>query len=329
MKLRKSLSLVVIAGFLTLSLLAGISCGSQPQAQAPAKVGIVQIAEHPSLDAARKGFVDALAANGYKDDKVNIIFKNAQGDIPTAQNIAQQFVADKVDLILAIATPAAQAAARATKEIPILITAVTDPVAAGLVQSMDNPGTNVTGTTDMNPVKEQLALVKKFKPDAKRVGIAYNAGETNSQVQVAAAEKAKGELGLEIVTVTVSTSAEVKQAVQSLVGRVDAIYVPTDNTVVTALESVLQVGEAHRLPVIVGEGDSVERGGLATYGLDYYKLGYQTGEMAVRVLKGEKPSAMAIETQKDIKLIINAKAAEKQGVKIPDDLKQKADKIIQ
>lgn len=327
MKLRGNSLLMVVAGFVVLSLLAGISCGSQPQG--PTKIGIVQIAEHPSLDAARKGFIDALAANGYKDDKVNIVFKNAQGDIPTAQNIAQQFVAEKVDLILAIATPAAQAAARATKDIPILITAVTDPVAAGLVQSMEKPGTNVSGTTDMNPVKEQLELVKKFKPDAKKVGIVYNAGEVNSQVQVAAAEKVKGDLGLEIVKVTVSASAEVKQAAQSLIGRVDAIYVPTDNTVVSALESVLQVAETHKLPVIVGEGDSVERGGLATYGLDYYKLGYQTGEMAVKVLKGQKPAEMPIESQKELKLIINAKSAAKQGVEIPADLKAKADKVIE
>lgn len=333
----------LVAAMVVLALLALGGCGGgrqqapapepqkqESQAAKPVKIGVTQIVEHPSLDAARQGFIDALSAAGYKEgEQVVYELKNAQGDQTTAQNIANQFVADKVDLILAIATPTAQAAAQATKDIPILITAVTDPVAAGLVKSMEKPETNVTGTTDMNPVKEQLELVKKFKPEAKKVGVVFNAGEVNSQVQVNAAKKAAPELGLELVEVSVSNSSEVKQAAQSLVGRVDAIYVPTDNTVVSALESVIQVAEAQKLPLIVGEGDSVKRGGLATYGIDYYKLGYQTGEMAVKVLKGAKPAEMPIESQKELKLTVNLRAAAAEGVTVSEELKKAADEVIQ
>lgn len=295
------------------------------------KIGITQIVEHTSLDAARQGFMDSLKDNGYiEGENVVFDFKNAQNDKSNAISIAQKFVNDKVDLIFAISTPSAQAVAQATDEIPVLITAVTDPVDAGLVQSMDKPGTNVTGTTDLNPVHLQLELVKKFVPDAKKVGVLYNAGESNSEVQVAIAREAAEELGLELVEASVATTADVSQAAASLEGRVDAIYVPTDNTVVAALQTVIKVAEDSRIPVIVGEGDSVENGGLATYGIDYYVLGRQTGDMAVKVLRGEAdPADMPVESQKDLQLYINKKAAEAMGVEIPAELLEQADKIIE
>lgn len=294
------------------------------------RVGIAQIAEHPALDAARKGFIDGLTAAGYVEGKDIVYdFKNAQGDMSLAQTIAQKFVNDKVDLILAIATPTAQAAANATNKIPILITAVTDPAAAGLVKSIERPGTNVTGTSDLNPVAEQMELLLEIVPKAKRVGIVYNAGEVNSVVQVEMAEKAAKKLGLTIVKASASNTSGVFEATQSLVGRVDALYVPTDNTVVTALESVVNIAEQHKIPVIAGEENSVDRGCIATLGIDYYRLGEQTAKMAVEVLKGKNPAEMSIQYQKEMRLVVNLKAARAMGVTLPQSLVKRADKVIE
>jgi putative ABC transport system substrate-binding protein len=293
-------------------------------------IGIMQIIEHPALDAAKKGFIDGLAEEGLVEgDDLKFESQSAQGDMATAQSIAQKFVSEKVDMILAIATPTAQAAAKATTEIPILITAVTDPVAAELVEAIDRPGTNVTGTSDLTPVAKQLELLKQLVPAAQRVGIVYNAGETNSVVQVDLAKQAASSLGIEIVEATASSTSGVYEAAQSLVGRVDAIYVPTDNTVVSALESVIKVAEERAIPLIVGEEDGVRRGALATVGIDYYALGKQTAKMAVKVLKeGAKPSEMPIEYQEDVRLVVNLKAAEKMGVTVPETLIQQAYEVI-
>lgn len=292
-------------------------------------VGINQLVEHPSLDASREGFIQAFLDNGYTEGE-NITFdvQNAQGEQPNATSIANKFASDGVDLILAIATPAAQATAQAVTDIPILITAVTEPVEAGLADSWEAPGSNVTGTSDLNPVADQLSLIPEIAPDANTVGIVYSSGEVNSEVQVELAEEAAAELGLELELVTVSNKSEVLQAAQSLVGNVDALYVPTDNTVVDALESMIQVAEAEQLPLIVGEGDSVERGGLATWGINYEKLGYQTGEMALKILEGEDPAEMAIETLEDIELSVNTAAAERMGVELPQSLLDQADHVI-
>lgn len=294
------------------------------------KIGINQLVEHPSLDAAREGFQSAFFDNGYTEGE-NITFdiQNAQGDQGTATSIANKFVTDKVDLILAIATPAAQATAQAVADIPVLFTAVTEPQEAGLVESWEEPGKNVTGTSDLNPVEKQLALIPEIAPAAKTVGIVYSSGEINSQVQVNKAKGAAKELNLELELVAISNKSEVLQAAQSLVGKVDAFYVPTDNTVVDALETIIQVAEENRLPLIVGEGDSVKRGGLATYGLDYKQLGYQTGEMAMRILEGEDPAKMPVETQEDVKLIVNKSAAKRMGIELPQELLDKADDIVE
>lgn len=294
-------------------------------------VGINQLVEHPSLDASREGFMQAFADNGYTEGE-NLTFdvQNAQGDQSTATSIANKFASDGVDLILAIATPAAQATAQAVTDIPVLITAVTEPVEAGLADSWESPGANVTGTSDLNPVDEQLSLISEIAPEAKTVGIVYSSGEVNSEVQVELAEETAAELGLELELVTVSDKTEVLQAAQSLVGKVDALYVPTDNTVVDALESMIQVAESEKLPLIVGEGDSVERGGLATWGINYEKLGYQTGEMALRILEGnEDPANMPIETLENIELSVNKAAAERMGVELPDSLLDEADHVIE
>ncbi|MGB9887385.1 MAG: ABC transporter substrate-binding protein [Moorellales bacterium] len=326
-------------------LVAAAGCGSKPapqssappagqepaQQQEPIKLGIIQIVEHPSLDQARQGFLDVLAEHGYKDgEKLAVDYQNAQGDMTIANTIAKKFVSDGKDLVLAIATPTAQAMANATKDIPILITAVTDPVAAGLVQSLEKPNTNVTGTTDMNPVREQLALFKDLAPQAKKIGILYNSSEVNSRVQVDIAKKAAPELGFEIVEGVVTNSSEVLQAARTLADKVDGLYVPTDNTVVSALESVIKVAEEKDLPLVVGEGDSVKRGGLATLGIDYYKLGRQTGEMALRILEqGAKPQDMPVEAQKEYQLILNKKAAANMGVTLPESLLSRAAQVYE
>jgi putative ABC transport system substrate-binding protein len=253
------------------------------------KLGIIQVADHPALDAARQGFLDVMAANGYMEgDNLDVNFGNAQGDRTVLKTIAKDLVASECDLILAIATDSAQAVAAETTEIPILFTAVTDPVAAQLVDSNEKPGTNVTGTNDMNPVAEQIELSQILAPEGKRIGVVYNAGEVNSVVQVDMVKEAALKMGLEVVEATVSNTSEVMQATQSLVGRVDAIYLPTDNTVSSSVESVIKVAKTNALPVIAGEAGMVERGAIATIGINYEKLGKQTAEMALRILKGEK-----------------------------------------
>jgi putative ABC transport system substrate-binding protein len=331
MKDRRTVGILGMLLVVAMVMAGVVGCGGGEGADSEqVTIGITQIVEHPALDAARQGFIDAMTEGGYVEGE-NVIydFNNAQNDKSNALTIAQKFANDKVDLIFAIATPTAQAASQATADIPILITAVTDPVAAGLVESMEAPGTNVTGTTDMNPIAEQLELIKAFVPGAKKVGVIYNAGEVNSEVQVKIAKEVAGHIGLEIVEASVATSADVNQAAGSLAGRVDAIYVPTDNTVVSALETVLQVAEEHKIPVIAGEGDSVERGALATVGIDYYELGRQTAEMAIRVLKGEDPATMPIEKQKNMQLYVNKSAAKAMGVEIPEDILNEADQVFE
>ncbi|MFS8629387.1 MAG: ABC transporter substrate-binding protein [Limnochordales bacterium] len=307
-----------------------VLAASLAAAAAPLRIGVTQIVEHPALDAARQGFIDRMAELGFVPG-VNVIYdiQSAQGDQGTALTIAQKFAADRVDLVLAIATPTAQAAAQVIRDIPILITAVTDPVSAGLVGSIERPGTNVTGTSDLTPVRAQLELLKALVPGVRRVGVLYNAGEVNSVVQVALAREAAADLGFEMVEATVVNSAEVLQAAQSLVGRVDALYLPTDNTVVSAIESVIFVAERARLPLIAGEDLSVERGALATVGLDYYQLGRQTADIAFRVLQGEDPAEIPIQYQEEISLVVNVSAAARMGVVIPEELLQKAARVIQ
>lgn len=297
---------------------------------APIQVGITQIVEHPALDAARQGFMDRLAELGYAEG-TDVVYdiQSAQGDPGTALTIAQKFAADRVDLVLAIATPTAQAAAQAIRDIPILITAVTDPVAAELVDSIERPGGNVTGTSDLTPVRSQLELLKALVPSAGRVGVIYNAGEVNSVVQVELARDAAADLGLQIVEATAVNSSEVLQAAQSLVGRVDAIYVPTDNTVVSAIEAVVLVAERARLPLIAGEDLSVEQGALATVGLDYYQLGRQTADIAQRVLQGQNPADIAIEYQDEMSIVLNLGAAARMGVSIPDEILAQAAHVIE
>ncbi|MGN0100828.1 MAG: ABC transporter substrate-binding protein [Dietzia sp.] len=308
-------------------VLAGCSSGGEDDAAGGGgesyRIGINQLVQHPALDSATAGFKEAFAEAGVE---VEFDEQNANGEQGTALTIAQQFAADDLDLALAVATPAAQAMAQNITDVPLLFTAVTDPVSAELVDSMEAPGSNVTGTSDAAPIEDQLELLKQLVPDAERVGIVYASGEVNSQVQVDQAEEAAGPLGLEIVTQTVTTVNEIQQAVEAL-GDVDAIYVPTDNMVVSGISSLVQVAEAKQIPVIAAESGTVEGGAVATLGIDYTELGRQTGEMALRILRdGEDPAGMPVETATEFTYVVNEDAAERQGVTIPEDILAEAEK---
>lgn len=284
-------------------------------------IGLTQIVGHPALDATAEGVKRAFVEAGVD---VEWNEQNAQNDQSTAVTIASTFASADLDLVVAIATPSAQAAVQAIADVPIVFSAVTDPVAAELVDSLEAPGANVTGTTDANPVKEQLELLLSLAPDVKRVGIVYSSGEVNSISQVEWAKDAAAELGLEIVEATVSASSEVQQAAASL--DVDAFYTPTDNTVISALEALLTVAEDRSIPVVSADTDSVERGTVASFGIDYEALGFQTGQMALRILQdGEDPASMPIETLTDLELKINLDAAARMGIEVPADLLAQAD----
>jgi len=298
----------------------------------PLVIGITQIVEHPALDAARDGFIAALEEAGFKEG-VDVIYdlQNAQGDFNNAISIAQKFKDDKVDLIVAIATPTAQAALQVNKEIPIVINAVTDPVAANLAKSWESSGNNLTGMSDAAPNKQQVELIPQFLPAAKNVGTIYNAGEANSVVQIEVAREVCEELGLKLIEVTVSNSSEVLMAAQSLAGRVEAIYIVTDNTVVSALESVINVCNRQKIALIVADPSSVDRGALASYGIDYFSLGKKSAEIALKVIEGAKPSDIPIQTITDpneLQFVVNLDTAKTIGISVSEEIIKAADKII-
>ncbi len=294
------------------------------------RISVSQFVEHPALDAVLKGFQDYLA-----EKKIAVEYKihNAQANMATANQIGHQIMGENPDLILTIATPTSQACAQALKKsprmgkTPMLFTAVTDPIKAGLVKNLQKPGANITGVSDMLPVAKHLAMVKAFMPKLKKLGFLYNAGEVNSKILVPIFRAEGKKAGFAIVEATVSKSSEVYQAVKSLVGKVDAIFIPTDNTVVSALESAIKVCEQNHLPLFNADVDSVKRGSIAAMGFDYYKHGYQTGAMAERILKGADPATTPVETQHELELHINLAAAKRMGVSVPASLLEKADKI--
>lgn len=298
---------------------ASTTAAADSKSAADIKIGVLQLVQHDALGAANKGFVDGLAEAGYKDgENITIDQQNAQGDQSNCSTIAQKFVDEKKDLILAIGTPAAQAVASKTESIPTLITAVTDPADSGLVESNKKPGLNITGTSDLTPCKEQIDLLKEILPDVKTVGMLYCSSESNSKFQVKIAEKACKDLGIKYIEKTVSNSNEIKQVTESMIGKVDAIYAPTDNMIAAGMANVASVANANKIPIICGEGGMVDKGGLATIGIDYYELGKQTAAMAVKILKGEeKPENMPIEYLEKTNLKINEDAAKECGITIP------------
>ena len=292
-------------------------------------VAITAIVEHPALDATRDGVVAALKEAGFTPGQnLKVDYQSAQGSPATAAQIARQFVGQKPDVIVPISTPSAQAVAAATRDVAVVFTAVTDPVGAQLVKSMDKPGGNVTGLSDMAPVGAHVDLIKEIVPAAKRLGVVYNPGEPNSVTMVKVLKDEAGKKGLTVVEAAANKSADVQTAARSLVGKADAIYVPLDNTVVSALEALTAVGAQAKLPVFSADTDSVARGTVASIGFDYFQVGKQTGAVVARVLKGEKPGDIPVDLAKGTDLFVNPKAAAAMGVTIPDAVAKRATKTV-
>ncbi|HFI0747090.1 TPA: ABC transporter substrate-binding protein [Streptococcus suis] len=314
MKLVKKLTSVTLVGAGLLALAACSSGLEEKSTEGAVKVGVLQYMEHESLTAAREGFVAELADNGYKEgDKLVLDYQNAQGDQANLQTISEQLI-DSNDLVLAIATPAAQSLATVSTETPILFTAVTDPISADLVESLEKPGGLLTGTSDQAPIDKQVELLGQAVPDAKTVGILYTTSERNSEVQVEQAEKLLKEAGYKVVLKGITSSNEVQDATTSLMKDVDAVFVPTDNTVAATMSMIGELSAEHKVPVIGGSTDMVDQGGLLTYGTNYEALGRQTAKMAIKIIEGEKVSEVPVEYPEAVNLHVNEEMAQKLGI---------------
>lgn len=293
-------------------------------------VDVTAIVEHPALDAVRDGVKDALAAAGYKEgENLTFVYKSAQGNAATAAQIARQFAGEGPNVIVPISTPSAQAVAAATRDIPIVFSAVTDPVGAQLIKSMEKPGGNVTGLSDMSPIADHVALIKEILPSAKTLGFLYNSGEANS-VSTLAVFKAEAEkAGFAVVESAATKTAEVQGAMRALIGKVDAVYIPTDNTIISALESAVGVAVESKLPMFTADTDSVSRGSIAALGFNYYDVGKQTGDIVVRILKGENVGDIDSTVAKGTDLVVNKAAAAKVGLTLPESVLSRATKVIE
>ena len=322
--LKKYFVIFLIAA-LVCGMLTGCGGGNDKEMY---KIGIVQLVSHGAGEAAADGFKQALLDSGLVEgETVTFIEQNGQNEQSNLESIAQSFISEDVDLICAVSTSTAQVMAAATDEIPIVGTAITNYEETRLVESNEAPGYNVTGTSDQNPIEKQGELLLDLVPDAKNVGIVYNASEVNSQLQVAHMTAYMQSRNVTVVESTFADINHMQQATQALVGKVDAIYLPTDNAVASSMAQVVTVAEDAKIPVICGAITQVEGGGIATYGIDYYKLGYQSGEMALKILNGEaEPAAMPIEfaNEEDLALVINKGEADLIGLDIPQELLEQA-----
>ncbi|WP_144638289.1 ABC transporter substrate-binding protein [Bordetella genomosp. 13] len=316
--------------FLTVGALAlAAAIHAAPAVAQQKSVAITAIVEHPALDAVRDGVQEGLKQAGYESGKnLKWQYQSAQGNTGTAAQIARKFVGDRPDAIVAIATPSAQAVVAATKDVPVVYSAVTDPVAAQLVPGMQASGTNVTGVSDLLELNKQIDLIKKVVPQAKRVGMVYNPGEANSVVVVKQLQELLPKAGLTLVEAAAPRSVDVASAARSLIGKVDVIYTNTDNNVVSAYEALVKVGNDAKIPLVASDTDSVKRGAIAALGINYKDLGIQTGRMVARILKGEKPGAIPSETSSKLELYVNPGAASKQGVTLSDALVKSAAQVV-
>ena len=313
-----------------LMLALALGAFATPALAADITVAVTAIVEHPALDACRDGVKDALAAAGFVDgDNIDFIYESAQGAPEIAAQIARQFVGNNVSVIVPISTPSAQGAVAATRDIPIVFTAVTDPVAAQIVPRREQPGGNVTGISDMSPLAEHVSLILEITPDVKRLGVVYNPGETNSVVLVDRLREVAAEAGIDVIESPATKSGDVQQATLALVGRVDAIYIPTDNTVVSALEAAVSAAMENSIPLYAGDTDSVPRGAIATVGFNYYDIGIETGKVVARVLNGESPGDIDVAFATGTDLVVNKGAAAKYGVTIPESVLARASQVIE
>jgi len=326
----KSISIVLAAATLTFA----VGCANQGSGEKVYQIGISQIVEHPSLDATREGFIAGLKDAGLVDgENVKIDYSNAQNDMTTNATIAQNFKADKKDLVLGIATPSAVALADAIDDAPVIFTAVTDPIVAGLLENPEKPGGNVTGVSDTHPdeIAKLMDFIASNFPNVKTIGTVVNQAEPNAVVSIERAQAALDAHGVKIEIAAVTNSSEVKQAAESLVGRVDAIYIPKDNTVVSAFEAVVGVANDNKIPLFAGDIDSVKRGAFATFGYEYYDIGYTTGKMAADILlNGKNPGDVAVGFPEKLDLYYSEPAAAAQGVEVTDAIRELiADEAVQ
>lgn len=325
----KKLFKVVTAILITAALLLSAAACSLTGGKDVIKIGIVQIVEHPSLDTIRLAFIEELASRGFKDgENIRIYYQNAQNEQTNLNTICQKFIADKSDLIVAIATPSALAAAAMTSDIPVLFSACTDPVGSGLVSSLENPGGNVTGTSDAVSAEMIMDLAKRITPDIKTIGALYNSGEPNSISVVNNLKEYAAKNNMQVIEGTVTNSSEVQQVTQSLADQADAIFSPIDNTIASAMPVVAQVAESAKKPVYVGADSMVKDGGLATYGINYTILGQETADMAAEILNGKKPGEIPVRTMTEMNIYVNKATAEAIGVKIPEDVLSEASEVF-
>ncbi|ROR24324.1 putative ABC transport system substrate-binding protein [Comamonas sp. BIGb0124] len=308
--------------------LAALSC-ALPAAAQQKSVAVTSIVEHPALDAVRDGVKEALQKAGLEDGKtLRWQYQTAQGNAGTAGQIARKFVGDQPDVIVAISTPSAQALLATTKNIPIVFSAVTDPVAGQLTPSWDASGTNVTGVSNALDLTKQAEMIRRILPQAKRVGVVYNPGEANSATVIKQLRELLPKYGMTLVEAAAPRSVDVATSARSLLGKVDLFYTNNDNNVMSAYESIVKVANDAKVPLLSADTDSVKRGAVAAYGIDYHELGLQTGAMVLRILNGEKPGAIKPETGSTLRLFVNTGAAEKQGVALPPDLIQSAQQVF-
>ncbi|BCK43106.1 lipoprotein [Streptococcus suis] len=312
-KLVKKLATISVASMGLLTL-AACSSSSEQASSDVVKVGVLQYMEHESLTAAREGFVAELEANGYKEgEKLVLDYQNAQGDQANLQTISEQLI-DGNDIVLAIATPSAQSLATVSTETPIVFTAVTDPLSADLVETIEKPGGLLTGTSDQAPIDKQVELLGQAVPDAKTVGILYTTSERNSEVQVEQAKELLEKAGYKVVVKGITSSNEVQDATTSLMKDVDALFIPTDNTVASTMTMIGELSVEHKVPVIGGSTDMVDEGGLLTYGTNYEALGRQTAKMAIKIIEGANVSETAVEYPETVSLHVNEEMAQKLGI---------------
>ncbi|CYX14538.1 ABC transporter substrate-binding protein [Streptococcus suis] len=312
-KLVKKLATISVASMGLLTL-AACSSSSEQASSDVVKVGVLQYMEHESLTAAREGFVAELEANGYKEgEKLVLDYQNAQGDQANLQTISEQLI-DGNDIVLAIATPSAQSLATVSTETPIVFTAGTDPLSADLVESIEKPGGLLTGTSDQAPIDKQVELLGQAVPDAKTVGILYTTSERNSEVQVEQAKELLEKAGYKVVVKGITSSNEVQDATTSLMKDVDALFIPTDNTVASTMTMIGELSVEHKVPVIGGSTDMVDEGGLLTYGTNYEALGRQTAKMAIKIIEGANVSETAVEYPETVSLHVNEEMAQKLGI---------------
>jgi len=313
-----------------LAAAAALGLFAAPAMAENVSVAVTAIVEHPALDAARDGIRDGLADAGYKvGENLTFTYETAQGNPATAARIARKFVGENPTVIVPISTPSAQAVVAATTDIPVVFTAVTDPVGAGLVADAAAPGGNVTGVSDLSPLADHLALIMEVTPEARTVGVIFNPGEANSVSLIGKLRELAAGAGFEIVEANVASTSDVLAAARSLVGKVDVLYIPTDNTVASGLEDAVQVAEQNAIPMFAGDTNSVPRGAIAAVGFNYYDIGLQTAGLVSRVLEGENPGAIPVMQAQGTNLVVNPGAAKKMGAMIPDAVIARANTVHQ